>query len=359
MLPRLPSISPFLRLALLTALAAAAGYWIGEVLPMVSPVPAAVTAVVTTQSTASRAWRMGVLQVLGIIAGALVAVAAMSVLGYGALTIFLVVLVSYGIVLALKRFKGISAPEAAASIAISVIIVVGSHLSTSDTFDRFLGVVVGSLIGLAASFLAVTKSGVEQIAQEVDDLYAAVALVVGDISGDLGHADEKTVNSWIGRVNDIRAQWREVNTELTEIEETAKYSPLVRRRDAAAVRRRFDALGMSITRLAAVTSDLKVAAKKDLFAETPDVVKPLAALFEEVAVTLDPETEAGSRSAVNKQAKRTVEAASEAEIDTEEFVVVSGLAQNARRLLPPADTGLIPAVKTDNATDDDERPGAT
>lgn len=351
MSPHLPHPSPFLRLAILASLAAATGYLAGELLPIIAPVPAAVTAVITTQATASQAWRTGVIQVLGIIIGSLVALLAIQAFGYGALAIFLMVFTSYGLVIALKRFKGISAPEAAASIAVSVIIVVGSHLSTTDTFDRFLGVIVGALIGLVASTLAVTRSGIDEVDDEIADLFASVGVLVGDISENLTHASVATVNTWIQRAEAIRAEWRTVNTALTEIETTSKWSPLVSQQQAKAVRRRLDSLGMSITRLAVITSDLKTAAKADLFVDSPKLAGPLAQLFEEVAATLDPDTNSGSRSEVNRHARNAMEQASDG--NTEEFVMLSSLAQNARKLLPPVETGILPA-----ATDED-RHGVT
>lgn len=351
----LPHIPPFVKLAVLAAIAAAVAYEVGVLWPTIASVPAAVTAVVTTQSTASRAFRMSVLQVLGIIVGALVAVAAVHFFGYGAFTIFFMVLVCYALVIVMKKWRGISAPDAAASIAVSVIIVIGSHLSTSDTFSRFVGVLVGAGIGLLASLFVTTKSGVDQIASEVDDLYSSAATLVGDMSDGVKAGSTSEAPLWRDRAEALRVCWRQTNEEVAELETSSKWSPLMSRHETAALRKRLDALGMTVTRLVAITADLKAADKKDMFAESPEVLTPLAQLFRDVATTLDPDTESGSRSEVNKQARRMVEKASDADIDTEEFVVVSGLAQNARRLLPP-ETQAIPVVGKDG---EDGTGGAT
>ena len=98
--------SGYVRLAFLTALAAVAAYSIAEVVPFADPIPAAITAAVTTRATFHHAAKESVFQILGALLGAAIALAIVSVIGTGAVVIFLLVLLCF----ALARLLRLASP---------------------------------------------------------------------------------------------------------------------------------------------------------------------------------------------------------------------------------------------------------
>lgn len=332
---------PFLRLALIASAAASIAYWIGNLWPgdPIAPVPAAVTAVVVTATSSARAWKISVVQIVGIAFGALVAIGAVTVLGYSAVAIAFMVLVSYVIVAILVRYIDVSPPEAAASIAISVIIVVGSQLSTSDTYERFLGVIVGAVVGFVLSFLSTTNANIDDISNKVDGLYIDIAALTADISEGVGNRNFMDAPAWYSHATVIRTNYRALAEPLKELETSSKWSPLISQKGSKCLQERYDSLGMTITRLVAVASDLKLASKNHLLDSAPiQVISPLARLLQNASQTLNPDEESASRADMNTETRKTITAASSTDMPTEELGIISGVAQNARRLVSLEDT---------------------
>jgi len=344
-------ITPFTRLALVSAAAAGVAYGIGSIIPDgdIAPVPAAITAVTVTSLSAARAWRMSILQIVGITVGATVALLSVRFLGFSIFTIAFLVLVSFGIVALLKKIKGIDAPQAAISISVSVIIVLGSHLSTTDSLGRFFGVMAGAVVGLVFSLLLSTNTSLEDASKETDDLFTEAGELASDIAVGISRRQTGDAHLWSHRAQGIRARFRAMGEELDELGETSKWSPLMSSTSAERLRKRYNSLEMTITRLIAVTSDLKLAERKDLLHDAPTgVLTPLAKLFEDVSMTLTPDEASVARPVMVSETKAVIEAASRSDMKTEEIAAVSGIALNARRLVSLDDTQPMPVFKHGN-----------
>ena len=98
----IPLRSAYARLAILTALAAVAAFVLAEFLPYADPIPAAITAAVATRATFHHAAKETVFQTLGALLGAAIALAIVSVIGSGALVIFLLVLLCFALARVLR-----------------------------------------------------------------------------------------------------------------------------------------------------------------------------------------------------------------------------------------------------------------
>jgi uncharacterized membrane protein YgaE (UPF0421/DUF939 family) len=85
----------YVRLAVLTALAAVAAYVIAEAVPFADPIPAAITAVIATRATFHHAAKETVFQVLGALLGGAIALGEVFVIGSSAVVIFLLVLLCF------------------------------------------------------------------------------------------------------------------------------------------------------------------------------------------------------------------------------------------------------------------------
>jgi len=76
------------------------------------------------------------------------------VIGSGAVVILLLVALSFVMARVMQYNSPDESPLVAASLAVTVILVVGSHLTTELALERFTGVMIGALFALVASFLA-------------------------------------------------------------------------------------------------------------------------------------------------------------------------------------------------------------
>ena len=138
--------SPYVRLAVLSAGAAAVAYGVGVLAPEVSPVVAGVTALITVRLTFHGSAQEGFRQVLGVVLGAVLAFAALQSLGFSTLALFVTILGCFLVARGLRLRE-----EGAAAVAVTVILVVGPHFTAESIETRLLGVLVGSLVALGAS----------------------------------------------------------------------------------------------------------------------------------------------------------------------------------------------------------------
>jgi uncharacterized membrane protein YccC len=123
----------YLRLAVLSALAAAVAYGIGAALPMVSPVVAAITALISVRPTFHASLRESLLQVLGVVVGAGVALVAFAALGWSALALGIALLAVFGVARLLRLGE-----EGAVAVGVTVILVAGPRLDAEAVETRLL-----------------------------------------------------------------------------------------------------------------------------------------------------------------------------------------------------------------------------
>ena len=166
---------PYVRLAVLSAAAAAAAYGIGTALAFVSPVVAAITALVTVRPTLHGSMQEALRQVLGVVIGAAVAFASLEMIGYSALTLFVGIVTCFVAAAWLRLGE-----DGAAAVAVTVILVVGPHFSSEAIETRLFGAVVGSLLALLTSYF--TRPGTPHgraLTEVVDEAGRTAALLAG------------------------------------------------------------------------------------------------------------------------------------------------------------------------------------
>ncbi|MCX6431443.1 MAG: aromatic acid exporter family protein, partial [Actinobacteria bacterium] len=168
-------LNGYARLAILTALAAVLAYVIAEAAPFADPIPAAITAAVATRATFHHAAKETVFQILGALLGAAIALAIVSLIGTGAVVIFLLVLLCFALARILRLSTPDESPFVAASMAVTVILVVGTHLTTTLAVERFAGVVIGALCALVASAFATPTRDTRQLRTDIDLLQEALS----------------------------------------------------------------------------------------------------------------------------------------------------------------------------------------
>lgn len=342
--------SGYVRLAVLTAIAATVAYVIGTVVPMVDPVPAAITAVVATRPTFHHAAKESIFQVLGVLAGALLAFAAIAVIGMGPLTIALLVIASFVIVRVLRIAAAESAGFAAMSVAVTVILVVGTHLSPEGALERFLGVVVGAACALVASYFTTRGEPVGRVTDELDEVQSQLAELLADIAA--GVREDLTPErsaAWYAMAVRLRDETLRLAVTVQDIREHRRWSPVLTEPAVQRVSRQLARTQVMATRVLAIAVEINQLMTSPEPSVAAEQLSPLASVFEAAAASIvDPSTPTPSpRTGV----QRAIHGAD----DTDAIVVIGGLAAHAQRIARLRDTGQGVAVPTD-AADKPESP---
>ena len=222
------------RVAVLSAAAAAIAFGLGSLTPEVSAVVAAITALVSVRPTFHGSMQEGLRQVLGVAFGGAFAWAALHVVGYSALSLFLTVIVCF-IAAHLLRLGH----DGAVAVGVTVILVVGPHFSPEAVETRFLGVIVGSAVALAVSFF--TRPGtphgraLADVADEADRTSELLVTIAATLESHEGRINLDTAREWLAEAEDILASTGQIHHDASDAVDGARWTPLIAEDDAQAV----------------------------------------------------------------------------------------------------------------------------
>jgi len=223
-----------LRLAVLSGAAAAVAFALGSLTTHASPVVAAITALILVRPTFHASLRDGLREVVGVLGGAALAYAAVSLIGFSAIALFVTVVACF-LVARLARLGD----DGAVAVAVTVILVAGPHWDVEAVETRLLGVLLGAVVALAVSFF--TRPGTPHGRALIDAVAEGerTSTLLADIGAGLaqhrGRIPEMVARSWLADAEDIVARATEVRQEAEDAVVGAAWSPLLRRSDAEAV----------------------------------------------------------------------------------------------------------------------------
>ncbi|HTY73555.1 MAG TPA: aromatic acid exporter family protein [Actinomycetes bacterium] len=252
---------PYLRLAVLSAAAASAAYGLGVVLPHVSAVVAAVTALISVRPTFHASMKEALRQVLAVVLGAGLALAAMELVGYSALALFATILVCYAAARVLRLGE-----EGALAVSVTVILVVGPHFSSDAVEARFFGVLLGSALALVTSYF--TRPGTPD-GRALADLVTQserAATLMSAVAETLDSSDGKVAPAlarrWLLDAEDILSCVVATRQAAVDAAEGARWSPMIDRERALAVVRQARMTERTAVTLVSMCRDLDVAAAR-------------------------------------------------------------------------------------------------
>lgn len=320
--------SSYTRLALLTALAALVAYLLAEVIPFADPIPAAITAAVATRATFHHAAKEGVFQTLGALLGAAIALVIVSIIGSGPLVIFLLVLLCFALARLLRLASPEDSPFVAAAMAVTVILVVGTHLTTSGAVERFVGVVIGALCALAASALATPTRDTRVLREDTATLQNDLSELLMTVGQGLRSAPSaEDAAEWREHAVQLRDESIGLDARLVDLEMHKRWSPRIDPDDLAQLRQLVDAANIMATRVLTITTDLVTATGTRSAASIPhQALSPLADLIEMAADNIaaeDPETLVG-----RTQAHEAVRMADQ----TAQIALIGGIVSSVNRI---------------------------
>jgi uncharacterized membrane protein YgaE (UPF0421/DUF939 family) len=334
--------SSYARLALFTSIATVVAYTIGLVAPYVDPIPAAITAAVATRATFHHAAKETVFQILGALMGATIALIIVSVLGTGPLVIFLLVLLCFALARWLRLSSPQDSPFVAAGMAVTVILVVGTHLTTELAIERFTGVVVGALCALGASALTAPSKDTRVLLLDLESLKDELAGLLALMSEGLRHAPDRTVaRQWRETAIDLRNRTIGLAARWEELARNRRWSPRIDPDDLSTLKQELDATTVMSSRLLSIASDLSSAASREAAPLPPAAATPLADLMAMAAANIaaDDPTAALGRT----QAHEAVRVAEQ----TAQIALIGGIVSNLNRINQAASdedvTGELPA----------------
>lgn len=287
---RLKRFTPttYIRLAVLTSFAAFFAYLVSEAIPYASPVPAAITAVVATRVTFHHAAKETSIQLLGALLGAAVALVIVSIIGSGAVVILLLVALSFVMARLMQYSNPSESPAVAASLAVTVILVVGSHLTTELALERFTGVVIGALFALVASFLASPTRDTQKLAAGLNAVQVQLAEVLGRIASDLrGEPTKDDATAWHDQAVELRNEVLGLAAQYEDLAKHSRWSPRINNVDLNSLKELLRANQVMSARVLNIANDLRSATRSNFSNQIPKAaLSPLADLLELAAGNL-------------------------------------------------------------------------
>jgi uncharacterized membrane protein YgaE (UPF0421/DUF939 family) len=270
----------YVRLAVLTSFAAFFAYLVSEAIPYASPVPAAITAIVATRVTFHHAAKETSIQLLGALVGATVALVIVSFIGSGAIVILLLVALSFVMARLMQYSNPSESPAVAASLAVTVILVVGSHLTTELAFERFTGVVIGALFALVASFLASPTRDTQKLAAGLNAVQVQLAEVLARIATDLrGEPTKDDATAWHDQAVELRNRVLGLAAQYEDLAKHSRWSPRINSVDLDSLK--------ELLRVLNIANDLRGATRSHSSTQIPKAaLSPLADLLELAAGNL-------------------------------------------------------------------------
>lgn len=325
---RAPWRSVYVRLAVLSSLAAVAAYLIAEALPFADPIPAAITAVIATRATFHHAAKESVFQTLGALLGAAIALVIVSALGSGPIVIFLLVLLCFALARVLRLAAPDESPFVAMSLAVTVILVVGTHLTSELAFERFIGVVIGGVCALAASALTAPTRDTRQLREESERLQEDLSALLATVATGLREPPDASVaRDWREQARDLRDRSIGLDARLADLSSHRRWSPRIHPEDIASLTTSLQANRVMSTRVLTITSDLATAAKAPGGSALPTEARsPLADLIAMAADNIaaeDPSTSVG-----RTQAHEAVRVAEQ----TAQIALIGGIVSSINRI---------------------------
>ena len=279
----------YTRIAVATSLAAFLSYVAAQATPHASAVPAAITAVVATQASFHQATKGAFIQVIGALLGAAVALGIVSVIGSSAITIVLLV----GLCFVVARLLHVASPDesplVASALAVTVILVIGTNLTTELAVERFIGIVIGAIFAIIASYVASPTKATRSLEDTADDVQEKLSALLERIASELRSDPEpSTVREWFDQAVELRNQVLGLAAGLEDLKANRRWSFRVTKADIAAVQAEVDACQVMSTRVLSLTSDLRRASTTTSGGAglPPAALSPLADLIAATAANM-------------------------------------------------------------------------
>ncbi len=222
-----PLVRPFLRRrqwvrqVVVTSIAGAIAWQVGDGLIPHGGVTAAIAAAITVQMSLHKSMREGFAQILGTALGAGVALGSERLFGLGAITV--AITIGLGAVASRALRLGTAA---AVNVSVTALIVIGPGPSESTAWHRFASIVVGALIAIALSWFSHPSNPEGRTVDEITQLATDAAELLGVMSiGVASGIDRERTGRWLARARVLTAKVPRVRAQALEARDYARWFP--------------------------------------------------------------------------------------------------------------------------------------
>lgn len=217
------------RVTVFGTFSALTAFYLGSIIPHVSPYIAAIIALAAIKPTFHDTVRESIRQVVGTVVGALFGMVFVHFFGFNLLTLGTIIIISFitGWLLKLRAEGGIT-------IAVTVILVTGPLFGDVENIvQRLFGVAIGAACALIASYLIIPSHPHKRILEDTYKQARAIAKLLRKIADRfrLGKITLEEANIWLTNINTLMEEIQITREEIRSTLEDAKWSPLLRKSD--------------------------------------------------------------------------------------------------------------------------------
>lgn len=217
------------RVTVFGTLSAIVAYFIGSLIPFVSPVIAAILALSAIKPTFYDTVRESIRQVVGTFFGAIFGMIFIALFGFNLLTLSIIIVIAFatGWLLRLRAEGGIT-------IAATVILVSGPLLGDIESIEeRLFGVILGTLCALVASYLIMPSYPHKRILQTTLEEGEKIGKLLKKIAKRFPQDKISTeeAENWIIEINTITDDVKNNREKIRATLKDAKWAPMLRKKD--------------------------------------------------------------------------------------------------------------------------------
>ena len=213
---------------LVTAVAAAIAWQVGDGLFKNGGLVTAIVATLTVSSSLHKSTREGVGQVVGSSVGAGAALLALHFFGLGIITVGITVLIS----LVAARILHLGS-VAAINVPVTALIVIGPGLSEANAVNRLTATIIGAAIAIVLSAFASPKSAARRTIDRISSLSDRCASLLAQMAE--GLVDGQTIDDagrWLARARLLAEEIPSIRNQVIEARVFAKWLPAARAANA-------------------------------------------------------------------------------------------------------------------------------
>ena len=204
-----------------TAAAAAFAWQVGDLVHKNGGLVAAIAASLTVRISLHKSTREGFGQVLGTAIGAGIALASVSIFGFGMITVAITVLLCSVVARALHLGE-----VASINVPVTALIVIGPGITESNALHRMVSTIIGVGIAILFSYFAHPKSPAGRTIDQIASLGLRAAQLLGAMSEGVaaGYTQEEA-GGWLAKARLLVEEIPKVRAQALEARTYAKWFP--------------------------------------------------------------------------------------------------------------------------------------
>ena len=212
----------WIRQILVTSIAAAVAWFVGDKLISKGGLVAAIVCVLSIRVSLYKSIREGAGQIIGTAIGAGIALLAVTVFDSEFLVIGMTVLLSAVIARAIRLGE-----VASVNVPVTALIVIGPGISESTAFHRFSSTLIGAVVGIAFSYFSHPKTPAGRTSDQLRQVGKKAAQQLGLMAeGVAAGYSQSRAGDWLTEARQLVEEIPNLRSQSLEAKRYARWSPL-------------------------------------------------------------------------------------------------------------------------------------